>query len=87
MRQRLNSNNSDFDLTVEIIEKELSEYRKLKRFLTVREVAEFFDVSGKTVRKWIHRGDLHAILTNKEWKIPRESIIQFVKERSNFNID
>jgi len=75
---------STYDPTVETIRQELDNFRKLKRFLTAKEVAEFFCVSVKTVHKWIHRGHIYAAKTDKEWKIPRASIIEFAKERSNF---
>lgn len=74
-----------YDPTTELVEAELQNFRKLKRFLTVKEVADFFCVSVKTVRKWIHRGHLSAIMTDREWKIPRASVIEFAKKRSNFN--
>ena len=74
-----------YDPTAELVEAELQNFRQLKRFLTVKEVADFFCVSAKTVRKWIHRGHLSAIMTDKEWRIPRASVIEFARERSNFN--
>ncbi|WP_457641872.1 helix-turn-helix domain-containing protein [Persephonella sp.] len=75
-----------YDPTTELVEAELQNFRKLKRFLTVKEVADFFCVSVKTVRKWIHRGHLSAIMTDREWKIPRASVIEFARERSNFRV-
>lgn len=73
------------DPTVEDIGQELQEYKKYKRFLSVKEVSNFFGVNEKTVRKWIHYGYLHAIKTDRGWLITRQSIIQFVKEKSNFS--
>lgn len=75
-----------YDPLEEIIEKELDNFRKLKRFLTVNETAEFFCVSPKTIRKWIRHGKLSAVKIDREYRIPRISILQFAQKRSNLKI-
>lgn len=67
-----------------LIEEQLNEYRKLKSFLNVKEAAEFLGVSKKTVLRWISKGELFAIKIGREYRIPKASIIEFVKSKSNF---
>lgn len=69
----------------QIILEELNNYRKIKRFFTSKEVAEFFSVKERTVRKWIQTGKLSAIRPNQVWLIPRKALEQFILENTNFS--
>lgn len=75
---------STCDPAAETIIRELENFRKLKRFFTIREVAEFFCVSERTVREWIARGKVKAIKPSQYWLISRVSLIELIQENTNF---
>jgi len=77
----------------ERISRELDHYflhvkEKLEReipdqlFFSVSE--EIFGVSKKTVRRWIKSGKLLAAKVEGTWKVPREELIEFVGNRTNW---
>ena len=47
--------------------------------LTVEEVAKFFGVSAKTVRKWIVRGDLKAFKLRQFYRIKEAELQRFIQ--------
>ena len=67
---------------VEKIRMELSlRFKNLNRMLRVEEVAEFLGVEKRTVRKWCRIGIIEAVKLGKEWRIPVNSLINFLVER------
>jgi excisionase family DNA binding protein len=51
------------------------------RFLTVSEAAARLQVSAKTIRRLIERGDLPALRIGRLVRIPEESFERFLKDR------
>ena len=51
------------------------------RMMSIREVAEFFGVSQKTVRRWIESGQLEAHQLGRQWRIAPEEIERFLVTR------
>ncbi len=49
--------------------------------LTVEEVAKELRVDPKTVRRWIHRGELVAIDIGREYRIRRSALDDFIARR------
>ncbi len=49
--------------------------------LMVDEVAEYLRVSPKTVYRFIARGDLRAAKIGKEWRVKREDLHSFLREK------
>jgi excisionase family DNA binding protein len=55
---------------------------RLRRMLSIREAAEFFLVSDKTVRRWIASGELHAHKLGRQWRLAPEEIERFLATRA-----
>ena len=51
------------------------------RMRSIREAAEFFGVSEKTVRRWIESGQLEAHQLGRQWRIAPEEIERFLATR------
>ncbi|RUM29232.1 MAG: hypothetical protein DSY42_06960 [Aquifex sp.] len=67
---------------VELVRKEISsKFKNLNRMLRVEEVAEYLGVEKRTVRKWCRIGMIEAVKLGKEWRIPVNSLINFLVER------
>ena len=54
------------------------------RLLSIKEAAEFFAVSEKTVRRWIAAGQLVAHKLGRQWRIPPDEIERFLATRSSW---
>lgn len=52
-----------------------------KDFFRVDEVAAYFDVSSKTVRRWIDDGKLNADKLVGIIRIPRSAILDFISSQ------
>ena len=50
-------------------------------FLSIRSVADHLDVSIKTVRRWITRGELSAFKVGRQWRIDPEDLERFLWRR------
>ena len=46
----------------------------LEPVLTIEQAAEICQVSAKTIRRWIARGDLHAVKLGRQWRIHRRDL-------------
>jgi len=55
-----------------------------KPFFSIKEVAELFGVSKKTVRRWVNTGKIHAYKMDTGWRISRKELLEFVAEKSNW---
>ncbi|MBT5319855.1 MAG: helix-turn-helix domain-containing protein [Chloroflexi bacterium] len=53
----------------------------LVQLLTIEDVAELFQVSAKTVRRWISAGDLPAAKLGNQWRIANSDAKCFFVER------
>ena len=51
------------------------------RMMSIRELAKFFGVSEKTVRRWIESGQLEAHQLGRQWRIAPEEIERFLSAR------
>ena len=51
------------------------------KLMTIADVAVFCDVSEKTVRRWIDRGELPAAKLGNQWRIRPRDLDLFVHER------
>jgi excisionase family DNA binding protein len=54
------------------------------RLLSIKEAAEFFSVSEKTVRRWIATGQLAAHRLGRQWRITPDEIERFLATRSSW---
>ena len=52
-----------------------------EQIYTVSEIAKRLKVREKTVRNWIHSGDLVAIYLGKEYRIRESSLQDFIRMR------
>jgi excisionase family DNA binding protein len=57
---------------------------RVARFLSIKETAEFFSVSEKTVRRWIDTGQLAAHRLGRQWRITPDEIERFLATRSSW---
>jgi len=53
------------------------------RLFTIQEVADHWQVSTKTVRRWIDDGDLAAFKLGRQWRIADKDLKHFLRERWN----
>lgn len=49
-----------------------------KRFFRIDEVAAYFSVSHRTIRRWIDEGKLHHAKILCTIRIPREAILEII---------
>jgi excisionase family DNA binding protein len=50
-------------------------------FYSVAKVAEALDVCTRTVRNWIHRGELHANHPGRQFRISEADLRAFLEQR------
>ena len=49
-----------------------------RKMLSIRAVADHLDVSIKTIRRWIDRGDLLAFKLGGQWRIDPDDLERFL---------
>lgn len=52
----------------------------LPDILTVKQLAEFLQVSELTIKRAIKSGELEAFKVGRDWRIERESVSKWVKK-------
>jgi excisionase family DNA binding protein len=52
-----------------------------EQLLTIEDVAELFQVSPKTVRRWILAGELAAAKLGNQWRIRPRDVDLFIHQR------
>ncbi len=52
----------------------------LPDILTVKQLAEFLQVSELTIKRAIKTGELEAFKAGRDWRIERESVLKWVKK-------
>ncbi len=55
----------------------------LERYWTTEEMADFFAVTPKTVRRWIEQGEIDAVKLHRQWRIPPREIARLFEESSH----
>lgn len=53
------------------------------QFLTVNEVAGLLRVTPETVREWLRGGELRGLNLGGRWRVLREDLQEFIKDRQN----
>ena len=53
------------------------------QYLTVGEVAELLRVKPETVREWLRSGELRGLNLGGRWRVLREDLQEFIKDRQN----
>jgi excisionase family DNA binding protein len=61
---------------------EFVEFTKDKPCLRVSEVAQFLRTENRSVRKWIERGELHALKVQGVVIVPRSALWEFLKRHT-----
>ena len=56
--------------------------KKLQQHYSINEVAKRFDVSPKSVRRWISKGKLKAHKIGGSVRIPQEELVKFIHAMS-----
>lgn len=51
--------------------------------LTVSELAEVLKIGATQAYRILKRGELNAFKEGKDWKIPKESVIQYILKKSS----
>jgi excisionase family DNA binding protein len=54
---------------------------KLPRLYSVKEAAPLIGVCGKTIRRWIDRGELHVHRLGRQLRISEEDLIAYLATR------
>lgn len=57
-----------------------------KTIMNCKEVAEYIGLNYFTVLKYAKTGRLPAFKTGKEWKFHKDTLDEFIKEKSRLNI-
>lgn len=55
--------------------------RRREPLLTIPDIARLFQVSTKTVRRWIDAGELRAHRLGRQWRISTSEVEQFLNAR------
>ncbi|WP_024834753.1 helix-turn-helix domain-containing protein [Ruminiclostridium josui] len=58
-------------------------YEKLPDILTLKQVAEFLQVSNLTIQRAIHAGKLKAFKPGRDYRILKEDLILFIEGEKN----
>ena len=56
------------------------------RLLTISDIAERLQVSTKTIRRWIKKGDLIAHQLGSQWRISKVDMELFLRTRRGANL-
>ena len=51
--------------------------------LNIQEVAQLLKIGSTQVYKIVRSGDLKAYKEGKDWKIPKEALISYIRRQSN----
>ena len=51
--------------------------------LSVKQVGDFLGRDPKTIRRWIKAGQLRAIKTGRDWRILRDDLRRYLRERES----
>ena len=54
-----------------------------KKLLTLTDVADYLQVSGRTVRLWLRRGHLRGFKIGKEWRVSARDLENFLEQNAN----
>jgi len=57
----------------------------LPELMTIRQVAEYLQVSISTVRRMLADGRLSGIKVGRAWRIPREAVAQLLADGGHSN--
>ncbi|MBU1932428.1 MAG: helix-turn-helix domain-containing protein [Candidatus Omnitrophica bacterium] len=56
---------------------------KAKQVMTVKDIAEYLDMHPMTIYKFVKEGRIPAFKVGTSWRIKRESIQRWIKEREH----
>jgi len=56
-------------------------YEKIPEIMTVKECQNILKVGKNTLLNLISSGEIEAFRIGNRWKIPKESVIEFIKYR------
>jgi len=56
-------------------------YEKIPEIMTVKECQNILKIGKNTLLKLISSGEIEAFRIGNRWKIPKESVIEFIKHR------
>jgi len=54
---------------------------KLPEIVTVKQLAEFLQISEITVKRAIKNGDLEAFKAGRDWRIEKEAVMRWVDKK------
>ena len=54
-----------------------------KKLLTLTDVADYLQVSGRTVSLWLRRGHLRGFKIGKEWRVSARDLDNFLEQNAN----
>jgi excisionase family DNA binding protein len=54
---------------------------KAKQVMTVKDIAEYLDMHPMTIYKFVKEGKIPAFKVGTSWRIKRESMQKWIKER------
>ncbi len=55
-----------------------------QRLFTVREAAQLLGLRPRTVREYVHRGELSGRLIRKRWRFRRNDLVEFLARPSEW---
>jgi len=54
-----------------------------KKYLTVKQAADILQVDPRTLRRYLKEGEIPGIKLGNRWRIDRDDLDEFMKERKN----
>ena len=56
-------------------------YEQIPEIMTVRERCVLLKVGKNTMLRLIHEGQIEDFMIGNRWKIPKESVVEFIRYR------
>ena len=56
-------------------------YEQIPEILTLRECCELLKVGKNTMLKLLHSKEIEGFMVGNRWKIPKESVVEFIRYR------
>ena len=56
-------------------------YEQIPEIMTLRECCALLKIGKNTMLRLIHEGQIEAFMIGNRWKIPKESVVEFIRYR------
>lgn len=56
-------------------------FERIPEIMTVKECQNILKIGKNTLLELIHSGEIEAFRIGNRWKIPKESVVEYIKEK------